>query len=578
MTVRDIIGIIRLVAVFHLTGCLALLTSSQSTDAITIVPIADLAAERRLDQAWRFTSADSGGYASISNFAGPPSLVNTSWNLRISSQLGSMSSALDIDQTVAILESIVGDSTAQDEISEMHAIWLATRGLIDLGRAPLIPTIQRQLERLRAGEGYAFYPGQPFSWAATLGAVEILSLVNESPLPGIRSALLAELPATMQSGGEGTSERDAHLLTLLSLAGLVLSDEERATHRAGLEPWLNGLYASVTAAPFTDGLSVWIAHSLRRIAVGIELPVAAPGPGAFDRLVTASGQLALAQGQQVPDPQTTSLAIDLGWTSSPHLIESLDRTAAPHGWFGMREEADPRGTTYAVLVSHALGLHHRDGAVSTQVAEWLASAAIPTASADAYGPNLPTLFYVLVVADTLGVAVPDTVPRKIDDLLNDPTVLSWDAGDLAWLARVAMAGDASIPSPLGDQIETIVGSLTVERMSDVAIITILATATSDVVSVERIANEASMFLTDADHYRDGLSVPVPDIRSTAVGLSVSHRLPTDGPGASTVFMDESGPWWYPPGTPEASDGITLDTMYLHHVLLGGIPIANVGVL
>jgi len=138
------------------------------------------------------------------------------------------------------------------------------------------------------------------------------------------------------------------------------------------------------------------------------------------------------------------------------------------------------------------------------------------------------------------------------------------------LMQVARSVDVPIPTTLRDDIEAEALAAPIHAMPEVAILAVLATAIDSQRLAERAARAAEDYRLAPGLYRNHARVPVPDAESSVIGLIVTGRLEADGGTAFNAFSDASGTWLFPPGTPDVSHGVTVETTYLGFVLAGRI--------
>jgi hypothetical protein len=138
--------------------------------------------EGRLDQVWRYTADDAGGFSDIDDFAEPPSLEQTAWFLDIAAIYDIEVERLDRERALAWVLSVIEQPNLEPTLDELVRLDLATRVLGRLDADQPTASVVDRLERMRAGWGYAFRPGGTPSWTATLHAARILRAVG-GPLP-----------------------------------------------------------------------------------------------------------------------------------------------------------------------------------------------------------------------------------------------------------------------------------------------------------------------------------------------------------------------------------------------------------
>jgi len=498
----------------------------------------DAATLREIERTWRYLSDHAGGYEDLGDLSAPPSLYATSWSLRLASWYGLATPNLSTTEVAVWLEGAADSELATAEIASRLMRWnLAAHALSVLGRRPSREHIRDVLEIHQRGPLYAPDDREPASWAATLWAVQLMSLsaldVPQATIDTLRAAL-PQLTVT------ATDENSLNtLLPAWTLATQLVEPSDRAALREPLRAALLRLHQRATSTPTPDAVSIGVLYQIDDIARanGIVLPGV---PAEMIRaLQSPSGYLTFAPGQPAPEPQATFHAARLGMPLSPRLAELLAIRAGPNGWRNTTADVTPAATYHSLAVARALRHSGREASLRAMTELWLRRLQ-PPAKLDLTREGRE-LFFTLLLARTLGLTTEPSYVNALRERLeseatavNTPRIRS-----LAWLVRIAQVLDLTVSDATRERLSRIAVDATAKATKlDTAYYGSLIARFVGTTHALDAAHGLALALRAPDGtFRESSDARLPDLQSTCAGVELTK---TPAASAAEPFMTNAG--------------------------------------
>ena len=495
-----------------------------------------------LNESWTWTGPGTGGYGSIGNLAGTPSLYRSAWMTRVGALLGIREPGLVPGRAQPWLVEVARTGSDSGGLPPLENACLAAGALSDLGVGLGPQVLAQDLDGWRLGSQFRWSQEQPVSLSATARAV--LVLAHEStPIPAdVRAGILRSLQTPgfdpFFSGNLGET------LSFWQVADTVLSRTERAPYQSTLR---RALSAALTQANGHDGPALGTLVSLQEIGTdnSISLNVVVPNLASD---IAPDGLVKLSQQASASDPQTTEFAVLLGWRPADLGISAIAESAGPRGW-PKPLLATPEASYFGLVLAHMLGMNDRDAALVQQTKAWLAGSRL----------DMRSTYFEIALARVLGLDVPGDLLGSLKNSIQTITV-----GDSAALNLVAIAGLIGAKAPVGSEP----GSLrmcTFDSVPNAYEAWLWGIASGDAGSRQC----AGQYLQERRDDSGALSIAKgqpADLFSTAA----YHRVLAAPPDRQVVlrFVDDDGYWHFPPGA--SPNQVDLQGFYLAAYIAGQV--------
>jgi hypothetical protein len=511
-----------------------------------------------LNQAWASTGPNSGAYRNVFNLEGQPSLYETSWHLKVASEIGISIPNVSAAETADWIDAVLSDPASAHGYSPLEAIYLSIGALHGLGR-PIPATALAGIDSLQVGDLYAWDAKAQPSWSATTLAVKALTEAGGKPSGALAASVRRALPsATAASDPTGWLEQ---LIPVWTLADLMLPTSDRADMRNELSATVSRLRSAIGTQPLGEQ-TVFLMAQVTEIArannlAGLDIP-----ESALNGLATSFGYLASSQADPTPSMVNTFYAIETGYAAAGSqarqaLAAYLQWSAAPKGWREDFTSPGPAASFYAWEVSKALGETGPADALRAQVVAWLAVAA-KSATLAGVG-SLDDLYFLILLGKSLDVAV----PQKVADLIRAELQATSDGLAAPYLVSLARLSSV-LGMPAGDHMKR--RWLARERELDLSI-TRQAQAAFTIAFALGDAHVTAVIESHLSGLHDGplwvvrAGAPAPDLQSTATGAVVLGRSPALAKAARGTFADHRGFWLLPPAITRGNV-VDLRTLYI----------------
>ncbi len=504
-----------------------------------------------VDESWVPTAPGKGGYAFVVNLAAPPSLYRTSWMLRIRQMLGLKPSGLDAGATAAWLESYIREPRQDEGLPMLETIALATQALRALDAPATASEVASAIESLRSRGQYRWDAGEPSTLAATAVAVTTLHDADAAVPVSVVSAARTSLSAFVTSSVTLQSFAD-RIGPAWQVADIVLPDADRAPFRERLSRVLFDIAGQIGAQSALEGPGLALLEVVGDIGRANNVTLDLPRPNVTGLIAPDGLVAAVASGPS--DPQTTWLAISLGWTPPMSGLESVKGGAGPYGWtaLGMPE---PEATYYGLEAAAAVSAIDHRTEVAAQVAAWLqALGSERVLTADRWRET----YFTIAAALDLGL----TLPGGLSGIIGS-SIATVSPDDASALLAVHLARLLRIPAPSWAISATLDQPRTARA---VLAAQVEGSAEANETMADKARQDMAALRLPGGTYRTSAEATTPDILATALGIRVfgDAKAPT---GPDQAFSSRDGFWLMPP-TSAAGNALNLQTLYLG-LFLGG---------
>nr|MDT0660743.1 hypothetical protein [Micromonospora sp. DSM 115978] len=523
-------------------------TAPSAAPSATVRPVAMCASVLpSLDALWDPARNSTPGFGAVDNLAKEPDLYYTSWSLRLA-RIARLELSVDRDQVAGWLaerlqhgssRSTVAGSMAVDEIE------LVVTALVSIESTVNATDLARNLDRLRAGDGYRFTDGDEQSWPATLLAVEASETAGiEVPAP-VRTALRRSVPEAV----EATTPDEILQVGLPILAAL--SRVQSASDVLATIPQVDRVLtrwreATIEAGP--SGVGLGLLADLREISDRLGLPWQPPPDSYLAALSTGSGYYSVQPGGQ-GDPQVTYYATLVGGAVPADAATAIRTGQVRQGWLHPIAPASLDSTYRAVMVARLCGATPHPEPMARQVRSWLAESSRTWRSGGAPDGRLPhDLRRVCALAEVYGVRPVDELPTVADLLGED--VAGQAGADPAGVAAGLMAADGcglELDTEMRDTLRAALEPVQPSNAHQAAGLALSGSLLDDGQMIGRAREYLSSLWSDGG-FRHSPAAATPDLITTQMGFAVGAA-PPDSSAQETLagFLTPAGPAYEQPG-------------------------------
>lgn len=564
-----------------LLGWVASISAQASTPVVSTSPASNVlptgaTVASRLDQVWRYVSSEAGGYSDVPNFADPPSLELTAWNLELAALYDIELDRLDRRRTIAWVRIALEQPEQYPLPSELFRLDLTTRALARLGAPPSTDLIVGRLEALRSDWGYSDLPGQPPSWGVVLQAMRVAERVGAEPPTSLVEEVRRRLPEVTAAPVPPLGQA----WDLPTIAGVAL----RVLPRDELRPWrptrtvrLQTRIDQLEAAGCTGTWTIWEYGLIQEVARANEIALILPDlVPCFAILESANGYLTHPDGTQdgQNDLVGTYLAAQLGRRAPPRLVEMISTAAGPAGWFEVLRPVSPNSTYQGIALDHALGRTERDGFVGRIAERWLEQLHLLLATPAQLREQLPDGENVLLLAREMDLPIQDSLSAELASTMAQAVAEGWTVGERIYLLRYATILEMDIPDALGNSIQPELLTTPNPTIRDLRNVVFLLDARPTAESRALVTDAAEALALGPNLYAglsDVVDVPrVPRLDATMTAMYGLGRLEQDGSVALEPFLDSQAIWALPPTGTQAAPFNNVETFFNGFVLGGQI--------
>jgi hypothetical protein len=498
-----------------------------------------------LNQTWIVTGPGKGAFGNVHNLESTPSLFETSWHLKVASEIGTPLPNISKPEAQAWIAYAIGRPPTDGfkKLQELNLVVAALRGL-GLGvPAPALAAIAQ----LREGQLYALDAGRQPSWSAT--ALAVLTLRDASaPIP---SDLAAEVRSALPGA---TAARDAtgwaeELIPVWTIADLLLPANERAAQHSRLVTSLHAMREWATAQPLGEQAMFIVAQAndiARANSVDELTPLSALAP-----LASPSGYLVTGAGDPTPSMTNTYYALSMGYAppgshARELLAEYLQWSVGPRGWRQDVGEPEPTTSFYSWEVSRALGQTGPEAALRSQVAEWVAANAKAT-SWKGIG-NQDQAYFLFLLAKSIDVPVPVQVADLVRaELAGDGAQLA--PPDLLNLARESLALNIEAGTAIKDAWRSMEAQQDLTNIRGAQAALTMQTALRETIPLTSLKSRLAALHPEL-LWNSGPGISTSDLFSSATGGLVTGRSDALGAAVNSTFADNHGYWLLPTTVPQ----------------------------
>lgn len=325
-----------LVAATTLSGCAAPPKSqpgpvSRSYEVCTGV-------ENLAQALWDPKMNEEEGYGESLNLL-KPDFYWTAWNLRTLGSFDLRFPGLSTRRAAQYLMESALDGSS--DIRSLEATHLAVEAAKASGHPVPVGTVATMVHRFKSGRGYSWEPNGAVDDAATMIAIATLSSAGAPIDPSLHA-----LTSQSLDGFEDINEIVEVGIPRL-VASAFLTEPTDLSRRKALGAYGRAwqlILLEGAPSPFALSSLYWIKRGLA--FMGEEVPHVR---GSYlNALMTKSGYITVAPGEESPDPQATFYALSLSGTIPARLHESMKRRMTPMGWIIDTTTVDLPATTHVI--------------------------------------------------------------------------------------------------------------------------------------------------------------------------------------------------------------------------------------
>lgn len=457
---------------------------------------------------------------------------------------------IDKTSTRGMLEQVLTNPDTGGRLPPLESAALAVQRMVDLGTPPGGQEVADALAPYQVGGEYRWSRLEDPDWAATARAVATLESVGRTPEASTVDSVAAALGGTANQPFI-LQQFANEVVPVWKAADIAVPAEVRAQFRPALASHLQAAIQSLGGSP--DGPSLVLLAEVAAIAEANGFAVSIPVPQ-VRALVAPDGMLRASEGADVSDPQTTALALTLGWSPSETLAPALAVEAAPAGWLAVAPP-DPEATYYGLQVSSALGLTSHRGEVGRWVLGLLASPPDPSAAGAAR-----KLFFITELADALGLDLPQPFTLVAREAVQAGGEQRTDA---AWGFRVRLAMRLGVAAPRIPDLGLRMTSLQAVWWTWLA-----GTVHRDPAELNEAAKAITALRAADGTFRSSPDAP-PDVVSTATGATILQLGDAESARLGSMFASPTGYTLFAQDEPRGGP-VNLRSIYLGMVLRGAI--------